>query len=142
MYVHSLVLTVDKFSRSQSKKLFSPASEEDNNMNFSMRTTPHGGKSSNRSVLKVYMANQLELNEAEMEEYEEVVNELAQQLEEVTKLKDELTVNIIHLHNEKADFIREKTEEWADEKNVLLSQIQLLEISEKETNSVISVTCL
>ena len=82
------------------------------------------------------MANQLELNEAEMEEYEEVVNELAQQLEEVTKIKDELTNNIIQLHNEKDDFIKIKTHQWEEEKSEYLTKIQGLEFTVAETNTV------
>ena len=121
----------------QSKKLFSPAFE-DGNISIRHRT-PHDQSTksgSNRSVLKVYMANQLELNEAEMEEYEEVVNELAQQLEEVTKIKDELTNNIIQLHNEKDDFIKIKTHQWEEEKSEYLTKIQGLEFTVAETNTV------
>lgn len=82
------------------------------------------------------MANQLELNEADMESYEAVVNELAEQLTEVSKIKDELTVNIIQLHHEKDEMIREKTEEWAEQKSQLMAQISTLQESISETNLV------
>jgi chemotaxis protein histidine kinase CheA len=82
------------------------------------------------------MANQLELNEADMESYEAVVNELAEQLTEVSKIKDELTVNIIQLHHEKDEMIREKTEEWAEQKSQLMKQIGTLQESISETNMV------
>jgi vacuolar-type H+-ATPase subunit F/Vma7 len=82
------------------------------------------------------MANQLELNEADMESYEAVVNELAEQLTEVSKIKDELTVNIIQLHHEKDEMIREKTEEWAEQKSQLVAQISMLQESISETNLV------
>lgn len=82
------------------------------------------------------MANQLELNEADMESYEAVVNELAEQLTEVSKIKDELTVNIIQLHHEKDEMIREKTEEWAEQKSQLVAQISTLQESISETNLV------
>lgn len=102
--------------------------------------TPHNqvskNGSSNRSVLKVYMSNQLELNEAEMEEYEEVVNELAQQLDEVTRIKDELSANIILLHSEKDEFIRIKSHEWEEEKMEFQTQIQGLQATITETNTV------
>lgn len=82
------------------------------------------------------MANQLELNEADMESYEAVVNELAEQLTEVSKIKDELTVNIIQLHHEKDEMIKEITEEWAEQKSQLLTQISTLQESISETNLV------
>ena len=68
----------------------------------------------NRSVLKVYMANQLD--EAQMEEYEDVVNELARELDEATKTRDELTENISLLHNEKDEYISIKSKEQQKDK--------------------------
>ena len=82
------------------------------------------------------MANQLELNEADMESYEAVVNELAEQLTEVTKIKDELAVSIIHMHHEKDQAIRDKTEQWAQQKAELVSQITRLQESISETDKV------
>lgn len=88
------------------------------------------------------MANQLELNEADMESYEAVVNELAEQLTEVTKMKDELAVSIIHMHHEKDQAIRDKTEEWAQQKAELVSQITRLQESISETDKVTRTSLL
>lgn len=98
--------------------------------------TSQPSETSNRTLLKVYMANQLELNEADMESYEAVVNELAEQLTEVTRIKNELTMNIIQLHNEKDEMIREKTEEWSEQKSELVMQINELQGSIDEINMV------
>jgi acyl transferase domain-containing protein len=78
----------------------------------------------------------LDLNEAEMEEYEEVVNELAQQLEEMTRIKDELSNHIIMLHNEKDEFIRVQTEHWLEEKTDLVRNIQGLQEAVAESNNL------
>jgi cell division septum initiation protein DivIVA len=78
----------------------------------------------------------LDLNEAEMEEYEEVVNELAQQLEEMTRIKDELSNHIIMLHNEKDEFIRVQTEHWSEEKTDLMRNIQGLQEAVAESNNL------
>jgi cell division septum initiation protein DivIVA len=78
----------------------------------------------------------LDLNEAEMEEYEEVVNELAQQLEEMTRIKDELSNHIIMLHNEKDEFIRVQTEHWSEEKTDLVRNIQGLQEAVAESNNL------
>ena len=106
--------------------------------NNDMKTpaTSQPSETSNRTLLKVYMANQLELNEADMESYEAVVNELAEQLTEVTRIKNELTMNIIQLHNEKDEMIREKTEEWSEQKSELVMQINELQGSIDEINMV------
>jgi hypothetical protein len=87
------------------------------------------------------MANQLELNEADMESYEAVVNELAEQLTEVTKIKDELAVSIIQMHHEKDQAIRDKTEQWAEQKAELVSQITRLQESISETDMVTRNHC-
>ena len=80
-----------------------------------------------RSMLKVYMANQLELNEAEMAEYEEVVNELAQQLEDMTVERDELVSYTHQLTNEKEEQLRLSAQQYAEEKSNLLGKIHGLE---------------
>ena len=107
--------------------------------------TPHNQTSrsgnSNRSVLKVYMANQLDLNEAEMEEYEEVVNELARQLDEVSKINDDLTANISLLHDEKDEFIKMKSNELEEQKLDFQTQIQGLQATITETNTVRTNSC-
>ena len=82
------------------------------------------------------MANQLELNEADMESYEAVVNELAEQLTEVTKIKDDLAVSIIQLHHQNDQAIRNKTEQWAEQKAELVSQIEYLQGALSETDMV------
>ena len=86
------------------------------------------------------MANQLELNEADMESYEAVVNELAEQLTEVTKIKDELAISISHLHHEKDQAIRERTEQWAEQKAELVSQIEHLQGAISETDMVTRIS--
>ena len=45
-----------------------------------------------RSVLKVYMENQLDLNEAEMDYYENVVNDLVEKLERLRTENEELQI--------------------------------------------------
>jgi negative regulator of sigma E activity len=104
-----------------------------------------GDKLSQRSMLKVYMANQLELNEAEMEEYEAVVNELAQQLEDMTMERDELAAQAAKLTatvDEKDDAFRVATENWAEEKTNLFMRIQSLEDEASETDQVSVRICL
>ena len=95
----------------------------------------------NRSVLKVYMANQLDLDEAQMEEYEDVVNELARQLDEATKTRDELTENISLLHNEKDEYIRIKSNELEEQETEFQTQIQGLQAIITETNTVRTNSC-
>ena len=87
------------------------------------------------------MANQLDLNEAEMEEYEEVVNELARQLDEVSKINDDLTANISLLHDEKDEFIRMKSIELEEQKLDFQTQIQGLQATITETNTVRTNSC-
>jgi uncharacterized protein YoxC len=98
-----------------------------------------GEKISTRSMLKVYMANQLELNEAEMEEYEAVVNELAQQLEDMTIERDELAAQAAKLTSdveEKEEALRLSTESWAEEKTNMYMRIQSLEEAASENDQV------
>ena len=118
--------------------------DDEDNINMRIRT-PHNQTSrsgnSNRSVLKVYMANQLDLNEAEMEEYEEVVNELARQLDEVSKINDDLTANISLLHDEKDEFIKMKSNELEEQKLDFQTQIQGLQATITETNTVRTNSC-
>lgn len=118
------------------------ASTENENLNLEMKTpgVTQPSETSNRTLLKVYMANQLELNEADMESYEAVVNELAEQLTEVTKIKDELAVSISHLHHEKDQAIRERTEQWAEQKAELVSQIEHLQGAITETDMVTRIS--
>ena len=84
--IEEVLETADTSNKTRfSTNLFSPAKDELGD------GTP--GKRLDTSVLKVYMGNQLELNEAEMEYYEEVVNKLAEQLEsaqdELAKITEE-----------------------------------------------------
>ena len=83
--IEEVLENADTSSRSRfSSNLFSPAKDDGD-------STP--SKRLDTSVLKVYMGNQLELNEAEMDYYEEVVNKLAGQLEdareELAKMTEE-----------------------------------------------------
>ena len=89
-----------------------------------------------RSMLKVYMANQLELNEAEMAEYEEVVNELAQQLEDMTVERDELVSYTHQLSSERDEQLRVNAQQYAEEKKDLLGKIQGLEGTVGETKQL------
>lgn len=84
--IEEVLENADTSSRGRfSANLFSPAKDE--------MTDSTPSKRLDTSVLKVYMGNQLELNEAEMDYYEEVVNKLAGQLEdaqeELAKMTDE-----------------------------------------------------
>ena len=144
-YHHNSVVS---FQQAASSNSFTPraakASNDDGNANLEMRTpgVTQPSETSNRTLLKVYMANQLELNEADMESYEAVVNELAEQLTEVTKVKDELAVSIIQMHHEKDQAIRDKTEQWAEQKAELVSQISRLQESISETDRVTRTSLL
>ena len=46
-----------------------------------LRDQQHSSEKAPRSLLKVYMANQLDLNEEEMQQYEDMINDLAEKLE-------------------------------------------------------------
>lgn len=94
------------------------------------------------SSITISLLVKLDLNEAEMEEYEEVVNDLAQQLEEMTRIKDELSNHIIALHNEKNEYVREHTEHWAEEKTDLIRNIQSLQEAVAETDSMFAEYCI
>ena len=88
------------------------------------------------------MANQLDLNEAEMAEYEEVVNELAQQLEDMTNERDVLvihTANLVNERNEKDNIMKLANKQWEEEKIEITSRLQELEIIAAITNKVLPI---
>eukprot|EP01041_Mallomonas_annulata_P002275 gene2275-4425_t len=92
----------EKFSHTASRIAFSPTmtameGEESSTSTSAMKLRSRSSRGHENSVLKVYMKNQLELQEAEWESYEETVNSLAEQLEQrddelqvVKKERDEL----------------------------------------------------
>lgn len=80
-----------------------------------------------RSVLKVYMDNQLDLNESEMEFYEEVVNTLAEQHELLRAEKDALQI--------RAD---QDADAAAEQKNELQRMLRELEQEQSSNQQQIS----
>lgn len=93
------------------------------------RTPMHDRGDSNRnqarSVLKVYMANQLDLNESEMQYYEDAINEMADKLQRSEDEKDELVSTCTSLGSRLQKLGEEKEEaikEWQSEKEGIIAQ--------------------
>ena len=59
-------------------------------LNQSTYTPIHKGQDQSRTQRSIFMENQLDLNESEMQYYEEVINELAEKLERMKEEKDDL----------------------------------------------------
>eukprot|EP01038_Epipyxis_sp_PR26KG_P008401 gene8401-11359_t len=76
-------------------------------------------KQHQRSVLKVYMENQLDLNEAEMDYYENVVNDLVEKLERMKIENDDLQEKVLS-HEEHIRNINEYQLRNDEAKNLVL----------------------
>ena len=94
-----------------------------------------------REAHKVFMENQLDLNESELKYYEEVVNELANQLESVKAEVDQLSSeresllaenrNLQNATDELTNALREREEENAQSKEQIEDLQQLLSVSQR-----------
>lgn len=79
--------------RSESNRLsILDQTQSDDVLNSTLMQTNH--QPSQKSVIKVYMKNELERNESEMEYYENIVNELATRCEDLTAEKSNLEVDL------------------------------------------------
>jgi hypothetical protein len=96
-------------SRQHPKKiLFSPASGNPGDDDLPIDMGENGssaGSPNTKDVLKVYMKNQLDLQESEWETYEETFNAIAEKLEDVEDQLANMTEERDALLNEKNDWI-------------------------------------
>lgn len=90
------------------KIVFSPASgnaaDDDLPINRSGTISPTGSPHT-KDVLKVYMKNQLDLQESEWESYEETFNAIAEKLEDVEEQLANMTEERDNLLNEKNEWM-------------------------------------
>lgn len=68
-----------------------------------LQTPQTGGEAMHRSQRSIMLENQLDLNESEMEYYEQIVNDLAAKLEKVTEERDDLADKVERLNEEKEE---------------------------------------
>jgi hypothetical protein len=97
-----------------------------------LSTTTAGG--GNRTQRSIYMENQLDLNDAEMAYFEEVVNDLLQKLEHMKEEKDDLQsiANVLgerlqKLGQQKEEALTQAAESFEAQRLQLLGQIRSLE---------------
>lgn len=100
-------------------------------------------KAKQKEVLKVYMENQLDLNESEMEYYEGVIEDLAAQLEKMREEKDDLqsTTGSLEekfqmLESRNMDLLEEQRQEFEDKKLFYVTKINELQKQVKVADEV------
>jgi len=99
-----------------------------------LRDQQHSSEKAPRSLLKVYMANQLDLNEEEMQQYEDMINDLAEKLERAEEERDEqvatntaLGERLLRVSEEKDAAFAAASAAWEQEKEALLESLADLE---------------
>lgn len=111
---------------------FTPSRENTEN-DTSTPFMHHTLKSGQKSVIKVYMANQLDLNQSEFENYEEVIDKLSSTLDTVSMELQKVEEEKIRLN----ETLGQVTLERADYLASISSMEQLLDDSGKENDELL-----
>jgi len=138
---------IASYSPSLNRKDLSAIMNMDNESGMRTPVLDRSGFSgSQRSVMKTFMDNQLELNEKEGQEYENKFNELYEMLTEVENERDDLK-NLCDELREKSDKDKEifdnelnnATKSWDSERELLSSTIENLKSDVSQSNRMIQI---